>query len=219
MEHLQSPDWPGAGRIGFASYLLGCFTTGYYLVRFWAGQDIRDIGSGSVGARNVGRALGLPGFMLTLLGDVAKGAFAVWVARRFTHDDRLIALSLVAVAIGHVLPFQLRLRGGKGMATSLGALCVYDLHVALAFACLFAAGFILLRKALVPGLLAFACLPLVTAFLDNDGLGLGYDPVKVTGIWLLTCVVLIAHRKNMIQEAARFLQRHNLRLRNNPPDL
>lgn len=60
-----------------ASYALGCLATGYYWVRWQTGQDIRRLGSGGVGARNVGRVLGPWGFTITLLGDAAKGALAV----------------------------------------------------------------------------------------------------------------------------------------------
>ena len=56
-----------------AAYLLGCFTSGYYLVRARIGKDIREIQSGSVGARNVGRVLGKSGFIVTLLCDSGKG--------------------------------------------------------------------------------------------------------------------------------------------------
>ena len=62
------------------SYVLGCFSTGYYLVRQRTGQDIRELGSGSTGARNAGRVLGRNGFLLTMAGDLAKGGLAVWLA-------------------------------------------------------------------------------------------------------------------------------------------
>ena len=74
MEQLRSANWSQASCIALAAYLLGCFTPGYYLVRLRLGQDLRDLGSGSVGARNVGRLLGWRGFLLTVLGDFGKGA-------------------------------------------------------------------------------------------------------------------------------------------------
>src|SRR5512135_2701540 len=134
MDQLRSANWGQASGIAVAAYLLGCITTGYYLVRLRLRQDLRDLGSGSVGARNVGRLLGRPGFLLTVLGDFGKGALAVWAARHFTTDDRLVALAMLAVVAGHVWPVQLCFRGGKGMATALGALLVYDWQLALACA-------------------------------------------------------------------------------------
>src|ERR1035441_2499722 len=88
IEQLRLTNWTRAGCIGLAAYALGCFTTGYYLVRWRTGQDVREVGSGSVGARNVGRLLGRQGFLATMLCDFGKGMLAVWGARRFTTDDR-----------------------------------------------------------------------------------------------------------------------------------
>ncbi len=62
-----------------ASYGLGCFCAAYYLTYFRLGDDIRKHGSGNVGARNAGRLLGPAGFAVALLGDMAKGAAAVWL--------------------------------------------------------------------------------------------------------------------------------------------
>src|ERR1035437_1663501 len=146
IEQLRSADWNRAGCIGLGAYGLGCFTAGYYLVRWRTGQDIRELGSGSVGARNVGRVLGWQGFLAAVLGDFGKGALAVWAARQFTTDDRLVTLALPAVVAGHLWPVQLRFRGGKGMAAALGALLIYDYRLTVPFALLFAGAFAVLRK-------------------------------------------------------------------------
>src|SRR5439155_1447622 len=95
IDQLQPANWNRASGIAFGAYLLGCFTTGYYYVRFRTEQDIRDLGSGSVGARNVGRVLGWRAFCVTLLGDFAKGACAIWAAEHFTTAPRLAALVLL----------------------------------------------------------------------------------------------------------------------------
>src|SRR2546422_10075017 len=118
-------------------YALGCFTSGYYLVRWRTGDDIRWLGSGSVGATNVGRVLGRPGFFLTVLCDFFKGLFAVWLARYFQLNPTSTVLTMVAVAIGHIWPAQLWFHGGKGVATSLGALLMFDYSIAFTFAALF----------------------------------------------------------------------------------
>lgn len=202
IEQLGSAKWSEASCILLAAYILGCFTAGYYLVRARMGEDLRELGSGSVGARNVGRLLGWRGFLLTGLGDFGKGALAVWAARHFTTDDRLVALALLAVVAGHVWPVQLRFRGGKGMATSLGALLVYDWQLAVAFALLFAGGFAVLRKTVLPGLFALACLPLISAYLARGA-------AEVVGISALAGLVLIAHRKNLMTEFSNSLADRN----------
>lgn len=105
-----------------ASYLLGGICAGYYLVRWSRGLDVRRTGSGSAGARNVGRLLGAPGFFATLALDAAKGAVAVLGAGRVATGPWPPALALLAVVLGHVFPAQLQGRGGKGVATALGGL-------------------------------------------------------------------------------------------------
>ena len=212
IEQLRSANWSEAGCVCLAAYLLGCFTTGYYLVRARTGQDLRELGSGSVGARNVGRLLGWQGFVLTVLGDFGKGALAVWAARHFTTDDRLVVVAMLAVVAGHVWPAQLHFHGGKGMATSLGALLVYDWQSALAFALVFAGAFAALRKTVLPGLFALACLPLVSAYL-------GCGPTAVMGLAALAGLVLLAHRNNVMAEFSTFLERRTVDPKHDSPEL
>src|SRR3954466_15400158 len=192
-DQFQSANWSEASAIALGAYILGCFTTGYYLVRMCRGHDIRESGSGNVGAKNVGRLLGWRGFLVTVIGDVAKGAFAVWAAHHLTKDARLVGLAMVAVVAGHVWPVQLIFRGGKGVATSLGALLIYDYHLIVVFLMLFAAGFACLRKTMLPALFAFTCLPLACLYLHHDG-------NKILGVSLLAFVVVTSHWKNLLQE-------------------
>lgn len=209
MEQLQPVNWSEASCIAAAAYCLGCCATGYYLVRWRAGRDLRDVGSGSVGAKNAGRVLGWPGFLLTLMGDFAKGALAVWAARHFTKDDRLVALALLAVVIGHIWPAQLRFRGGKGISTSLGGVLMLSAPLALAFVFLFAAGFALLRKTVLPGLFAFACLPLVSMYWASDPVALT-TPGRTVALGILAGLILLAHRRNLAAELPHFLERRHL---------
>lgn len=175
------------------AYLIGCFTTGYYLVRARTGRDIREIGSGSAGARNVGRVLGKAGFFLTVLGDFVKGALAVWLARAFTHDEVCTALAVPAVVAGHLWPAQLRFHGGKGITTSLAALLVFDYRLALTLAAVFAIIYVFARKTLLPAMFAFVCLPLVCWFFVRDNF-----TIAVTTA--LSAAILFAHRRNLGEE-------------------
>ena len=205
MDQLQSANWNQVTGIALGAYLLGCFTTGYYYVRLRIDQDIRELGSGSVGARNAGRILGWRAFLITLLGDFAKGAFAVWAAQHYTTDNRMVELALLAVVAGHVWPAQLRFHGGKGIATSLGGLLVYDYHLAFTFAVLFVIGYATLRKTVLPGLFAFACLPLASTYLYW-----GPDPARIVSVSALSALILITHRKNLTTEFSHFLERRNV---------
>src|SRR5205823_4683693 len=165
IDQLQPANWNQASGIALGAYALGCFTTGYYYVRLRTDQDIRDLGSGSVGARNVGRVLGWPAFCVTLAGDFVKGACAVWAAQHFTTDPRLVGLALLAVVAGHLWPAQLRFHGGKGIATSLGGLLVYDYRLAIGCAALFRGAGATLRTTVLPGLIAVACLPRASIYM------------------------------------------------------
>jgi glycerol-3-phosphate acyltransferase PlsY len=193
MQQLQSANWSQASWLALGAYALGCVSTGYYLVKLRTGQDIRDLGSGNAGAKNAGRILGRPGFLLTVLVDVAKGSFAVWVARHFTTDERIVALAMLAVVAGHVWPAQLLFHGGKGFATSLGALMIYNYHLVPPFLLLFAVSFLIVRRTVLPGLFAFACLPLVCMYHDHNS-------PETVGVSLLAALVLLTHRKNLIDE-------------------
>ena len=204
VDTLHSANWNQASGVGLFAYVLGCFAVGYYLVRFRLHEDVRELGSGSVGARNVGRYLGKTGFFLTVASDFGKGALAVWAARHFTTDERIVAFAMVAVVVGHIWPAQLRFRGGKGMATSLGALLVFDPKLAFTFAVLFLCAFALQRRTMLPGLFAIAFLP-VAAFMRD------YDAAKIVMISVLSGLVLLAHRKNLMEEIAQLAERRHAR--------
>ena len=184
--------WAEVSAALFGGYALGCAATGYYLVRALRGVDVRTLGSGNVGARNVGRVLGKAGFLLTTLGDAGKGALAIWLARGLLRDEGVAALVLLAVTAGHIWPVQLGLRGGKGVATSLGALCVYDWRLAAAYLAICAIGLAFTRNTVLAGLFAFLPLPAIAAWL-------GYGWLDVGALILLAAMILLAHRSNLVE--------------------
>jgi len=178
-----------------ASYLLGCITMGYYLVRWRTGQDIRGEGSGNVGARNVGRLLGAPGFATTLLFDLSKGALAVAGARFLGLAPEMMTASLLAVILGHNWPMQLRFRGGKGVAVSLGALLVYDYFTLVVLFTLFLPLWGFTRNFTLSGMLAYSLAPL---FVFLSGLG----PLETFTMSAVAMAVVVAHRKNIRESLA-----------------
>lgn len=190
--------------IFFGCYILGCFTTGYYLVRWRLGRDVRETGSGNAGAKNVGRLLGLSGFATTLVGDFAKGALAVWATKHFFDDYRLMGFAMLSVVMGHIWPVQLGFRGGKGVATSLGAMVIYDFHLALAFLALSLGLFIISRRITLSGLLAYALLPLAVTFMEPRAL-------RAVVVSLLAGMILLSHRKNLLEEFTGYSERREPR--------
>ncbi|MGA2786855.1 MAG: glycerol-3-phosphate acyltransferase [Verrucomicrobiota bacterium] len=203
IEHLQSANWFQVTGTALGAYLFGCFAIGYYLVRASTGRDIREIGSGSIGARNAGRELGKFGFILTASGDLAKGALAVWSASEWTNNHHLAALAMLAVTAGHIWPAQLRFRGGKGVATSFGALLMFDHRVALTILVLFLGSWAVTRKSLFPAMFAFACLPLADWWFNHDDL-------TATLMTVLAAIILFAHRRNLAEEIAALLARRGV---------
>ncbi len=105
-----------------AAYLIGSIPFGYLLVKWTTGRDVRDSGSGNIGATNVLRTTGRAAAVATLLLDIAKGYFAVWLAGYLTSGSQVwTTAGALAVMAGHAFPVFLRFQGGKAMATFVGA--------------------------------------------------------------------------------------------------
>ena len=105
-----------------ADYLIGGVPFGYLIVKLTTGQDVRASGSGNIGATNVLRTTGRAAGVLTLALDVLKGLFAVWLMARFTSDSPLwTSLAALAVMAGHAFPLFLGFKGGKAVASFIGA--------------------------------------------------------------------------------------------------
>lgn len=108
------------GVVLILSYLLGSIPFGFLLVKSSHGKDIRQYGSGNIGATNVFRKSRTTG-ILTLLCDAGKGALAVVIAAWLLGDPTWQAIAAFAAILGHIFPVWLRFRGGKGVATGCGA--------------------------------------------------------------------------------------------------
>jgi glycerol-3-phosphate acyltransferase PlsY len=186
------------------SYFLGCVVTGYYLVRFRTGEDIRDLGSGSAGAKNAGRKLGTPGFAITFIGDFAKGIVAVLAAGYLGLELWMKLLAVLAVVAGHIWPVQLGFRGGKGIATALGALLIYDYLIILPILIIYTIVFRITRKFTMSGLYTIALTPPVL-------FAVHIDSVTSIGVTILALIILVAHRKNIRDEYARVFARSGIK--------
>lgn len=103
-----------------SAYLLGSVPTGYLLGSL-SGVDIRQAGSGNIGATNVARVVGWKPGLITLLADAGKGFIPVFLSVKLGFGFRVSALTALATFIGHLFPVFLKFKGGKGVATALGA--------------------------------------------------------------------------------------------------
>jgi glycerol-3-phosphate acyltransferase PlsY len=107
-------------------YLVGSFPTGVVVARL-KGVDVRQVGSGNIGATNVARAIGKGWGAVVLAIDAVKGAVPVWLAGRvFELEAEWVAAVAFLAILGHVFPVWLRFRGGKGVATGLGVFAALD---------------------------------------------------------------------------------------------
>jgi len=108
----------------FTAYLIGSIPFGYLIVRARSGADVRETGSGGTGATNVSRRAGKAAGLITLLLDGSKGMAAIVIASWAQTDhsgNGVVATAAVSVMMGHCFPPWLGFRGGKGVATGVGA--------------------------------------------------------------------------------------------------
>lgn len=178
------------GGLVLAAYALGCLNTGYYLVRLKTGHDIRTLGSGNAGTRNVGRILGKPGLIATLAGDLLKGAAAILLAKNLHGNELTIALAMVAVVMGHLWPVQLGFRGGKGAATGCGAIIALDPMAGGILLGVCGLGVGVLRRSTLGTMIAFGLSPVVALLLKRSV----YEVGAFAAVALL---VILSHRSNL----------------------
>ena len=172
------------------AYALGSISTGYYLVRLRTGQDIRLLGSGSTGSRNVARSVGLAVSATTLAGDAAKGVLAAGTAVLLGLETWAAMLVIGAVVAGHIWPPQLQFRGGKGLATVMGAVLVFDYILVLIAYSVAAVTLALSRRLTLSGLVAVALTPPFAFLIERT-------QAEVVGLSLLAALILFTHRDNI----------------------
>jgi acyl phosphate:glycerol-3-phosphate acyltransferase len=182
--------------IPIAAYLLGSIPFGLLIVKFSAGRDIREVGSGNIGAANVARNAGRFAGVLTLLLDAAKGYLAVWLAGHFTGGSVFwMMIAAMCAVVGHIFSVWLKLRGGKGIATSLGVFLPISWHAILLAVALWLVVVFFWHYASLGSVAAAAALPIFVYILDIPGHA---PPDIVTfGTAFIACLVLIKHIPNI----------------------
>jgi acyl phosphate:glycerol-3-phosphate acyltransferase len=183
--------------IAAVSYLLGSIPFGYLLVRIFRGEDVRQSGSGNIGATNVARKSPLLG-ILTLLLDAGKGAAAVLLAylncdHTNTHTlYRAMSLAALFAVIGHIFPIWLKFHGGKGVATGLGAFVVIAPKAVLISACIFVAVVLAFRYVSLGSIIAVTAFPFLARVLHE------YDGwMTFVFMGLASLLIVIKHHKNI----------------------
>ena len=168
-------------------YVLGSIPFGVLLTRAFGAGDLRQVGSGNIGATNVLRT-GRKGLAAaTLLLDLLKGAAAVWLAHRLLPGNEQLAAA--GALFGHCYPLWLGFRGGKGVATLMGLVLALYWPLALVYAVLWLGLLALVRISSLAGMVAAASTPVAAALLDR------FDLVPL--LLALALIVLWKHRENI----------------------
>jgi glycerol-3-phosphate acyltransferase PlsY len=149
-------------------YLLGSIPFGLLLTRLAGKGDIRDIGSGNIGATNVLRTGSKGLAAATLVLDAVKGAVAVLIAQRFWPEA--VNFAAIGALVGHLYPVWLRFQGGKGVATLLGILAPLFWQAAAVYVIVWIGLLLVLRISSVAGMSAAASAPITAALLGETAL-------------------------------------------------
>ncbi len=171
------------------SYLVGSVPSGFIIGTF-AGIDVRSAGSGNIGATNVARVLGKGRGVLTLLADAAKGFLPVFLVLQLGFDYEAVAWVAVAAFLGHIYPVYLKFRGGKGVATALGALLVVAPLATLILMGVFGSALLISRIVSLGSIAAATAAPITLWFLS-------YPPPLIGMGAFFGAMVILRHRANV----------------------
>jgi acyl phosphate:glycerol-3-phosphate acyltransferase len=173
-----------------SAYLLGSIPFPYLLTKLKTGQDIREVGSGNVGATNVMRTAGKTIGLITLALDVAKGAIAVLLGRHFLEETAGGAMAGFFAMLGHAYPVFLRFRGGKSVATGAGAFLMLSPFGILSSIAVFVLSVAIVRIVSISSMLASGLFPFFAWFFGAE---------RDVLIWGSICAALIIfrHRPNI----------------------
>lgn len=179
-----------------AAYLIGSISWSWLLVRRLTGTDLRTVGSGNLGATNAGRVLGRKWAIGIYVLDLAKGAVAVIGARFIGGDVLGVPLELAAgtaAMLGHVFPFYLRFKGGKGVATGSGIVFALAPWTGLGALALWLVVLKLSRMVSLASILAAASLPILHQFMPHRP---GHD-WRMRFLCVIAVLVVVLHRSNI----------------------
>jgi glycerol-3-phosphate acyltransferase PlsY len=177
--------------LALGAYLLGSIPFGLVLTRLAGHGDVREIGSGNIGATNVLRTGDKKLAAAVLLLDAGKGAVAVLIARHWGADAAAVAA--VAAMIGHLFPVWLGFKGGKGVATAAGVLLAYAWPVGLAGIATWFVIALLTRYSSLAALAAALSIPVYAL------LFLPFDGERIGVVIILALLVILRHRGNIVR--------------------
>lgn len=187
------------------SYLLGSIPFGLILTHIFLGTDVRNIGSGNIGATNVMRTGSKKLGIATLILDAAKGYAAVFIAFRILtyfgsnfdatvgHFYAILGLSALFAMLGHIFPVWLKFKGGKGVATGVGVFLAVAPKAVLIVLCVFAIIFAISRYVSLASICATAAFPAVAYLFIKDS----FDRRLMPFIIAAALLIIVKHHQNI----------------------
>lgn len=172
-----------------AAFIMGSVPFGIMASRA-AGVDLQKSGSGNIGATNVLRTVGKWPAVLTLTGDFLKGAAAVFLCRIASGGELLEGIIVISVVLGHMYSLFLSFKGGKGVATGLGALAVYSWESAVILTVVWLFTLFLTRFSSLSAIVAFLSLPVIFILSDEAF-------IKICFAIVLSFLIILKHRENI----------------------
>ena len=169
------------------SYLFGSIPFGLLLTKIFLKKDIREIGSGNIGATNVLRSGNKILGYSTLVLDILKAVLPILYVKFFMND--YLYISALSIFIGHVFPIWLKFKGGKGVASYLGILCCLDIFTALIFGVVWISIFILFKFSSLSSLLASLTIPIFHFFYNSNSDYYFY--------FMMFILIFFTHRENI----------------------
>ena len=177
------------------AYLLGSVPFGLVLTRLFGGGDIRDIGSGNIGATNVLRTGKRFVAALTLILDAGKGAVAVLLANHFIDANAAAFAGLIAI-IGHCFPVWIGFKGGKGVATYLAVMSALDIRLGLIFAVLWLGTAFITRYSSLAALVATMGATIGAFVFDAQNNVASFNAIPISMI-VMTGLIWVRHHANI----------------------
>ncbi|MEJ2200575.1 MAG: glycerol-3-phosphate 1-O-acyltransferase PlsY [Desulfuromonadaceae bacterium] len=177
--------------IDILAYLIGSIPCGLVLTRFFGKEDIRQSGSGNIGATNVYRVAGRGLGIVTLICDTLKGVLPTLMALNIpSFSTNQVAIVAVATFLGHLYPLYIGFKGGKGVATGLGIFLVLSPKAVLLALLLFLVIFAIWRYVSLGSISAAAVLPFLILWLERSA-------SLFVATLFIAAMVIIRHRSNI----------------------
>ncbi len=188
---MSSTSWTWAALV-VAAYLVGSIPFGVLVTRALGAVDPRTAGSRNIGFTNVVRVSGKTAGVLTLAGDLGKGWLAGWSAHMLLGDELAVLTVALSVILGHIYSVFVRFRGGKGVATAIGAVLGVAPWTGAAVLGVWLAWFALFRYSSGAALLSFGMLPVLAWAMGEGAEFVGFSVA-------VAAMIVFRHKENMVR--------------------